>query len=174
MHEANEKAGNGPFDSRVPPFDRDIQVKPILMAGVAIIVTAVVCLLVGWWVLLDFKANEVAKDPAPSPIPEANQPYRPPAPNLQEFPPTADITEFHIWENNLLNNYAMVDEAAGVARIPIARAMELVLERGLPHRAVPTSEIAEPISSDAQVTSDTVAAPTEVHVEPPATHGNGH
>jgi hypothetical protein len=35
----------------------------------------------------------------------------------------------------ILNSYGWVDEEAGVVRIPIDRAMELTLERGLPTRS---------------------------------------
>ena len=35
-------------------------------------------------------------------------------------------------EKELLGSYAWVDRGAGVARIPIDRAMELLVERGLP------------------------------------------
>jgi hypothetical protein len=37
-------------------------------------------------------------------------------------------------EDELLNNYGWVDQDAEVVRIPIERAMELLLERGLPTR----------------------------------------
>jgi hypothetical protein len=37
-------------------------------------------------------------------------------------------------ERELLETYGWVDEAHGVVRIPVERAMELVLERGLPAR----------------------------------------
>ena len=37
-------------------------------------------------------------------------------------------------ENDILNNYTWADEAAGTVRIPIDRAIDLTLERGLPVR----------------------------------------
>lgn len=37
-------------------------------------------------------------------------------------------------ENQVLNNYTWVDEAAGTVSLPIERAIELTIERGLPVR----------------------------------------
>jgi hypothetical protein len=55
----------------------------------------------------------------------------PPGPRLQTAPP-ADMRAFRAHEDALLNSAGWVDEASGVARIPIADAKRLLLERGLP------------------------------------------
>jgi hypothetical protein len=54
-----------------------------------------------------------------------------PAPVLQSDP-VADFNEMHIADDQRLNTYSWVDKKAGVARIPINRAMDLLVERGLP------------------------------------------
>jgi hypothetical protein len=54
-------------------------------------------------------------------------------PHLQLTPPE-DLQKFRAREESELNSYGWLDRTAGVVRIPIARAMELVLERGLPVR----------------------------------------
>ena len=41
--------------------------------------------------------------------------------------------------NERLNTYGWIDPEAGIARIPIDRAVEIVLERGLPSRIAPDS-----------------------------------
>lgn len=56
-----------------------------------------------------------------------------PVPHLQLAPPE-DLGKFRALEETELNSYGWIDRTAGVVRIPIARAMELVLERGLPVR----------------------------------------
>ena len=38
-------------------------------------------------------------------------------------------------ENAILNNYGWIDRSAGIARIPIERAMELMSERKLQSRS---------------------------------------
>jgi hypothetical protein len=55
----------------------------------------------------------------------------PPAPRLQTTT-AADIVELHKKEDEILRNYGWVDRNAGVVRLPIDRAMELIVERGLP------------------------------------------
>ncbi len=45
------------------------------------------------------------------------------------------LDEYEARENQILTNYAWVDKSAGVARIPVDRAIELISERGLPARA---------------------------------------
>jgi hypothetical protein len=57
-----------------------------------------------------------------------------PLPHLQTQP-FKDIYLLRKGEAETLESYAWVDKGAGVTRIPIERAMELTLERGLPARA---------------------------------------
>ncbi len=55
----------------------------------------------------------------------------PPEPRLQAAPP-ADMKAFRAHEDAILNSAGWVDEAAGVAHIPIEDAKTLLLESGLP------------------------------------------
>jgi hypothetical protein len=43
-----------------------------------------------------------------------------------------EINDFRLKEEQALNSYGWVDEKAGVVRIPIERAMQLIAQRGLP------------------------------------------
>jgi hypothetical protein len=73
---------------------------------------------------------ERGEDPPRAPL--AQQPGRvPPEPRLQTQP-FADIEQQRAEERRLLTSYGWVDQRAGVVRIPIERAKELLLERGLP------------------------------------------
>ena len=61
----------------------------------------------------------------------------PPAPRLE----TANgqvLAEVHARENLLLDHYAWIDQNAGVVRIPIDQALQLLVQRGLP--TAPQSE----------------------------------
>ena len=58
----------------------------------------------------------------------------PPGPRLQTQP-FKDLYILRQGENERLESYGWVDKAVGVTRIPIERAMELTLQRGLPTRA---------------------------------------
>jgi hypothetical protein len=45
-----------------------------------------------------------------------------------------EITDFRLQEEKKLNSYDWIDQKAGIARIPIERAMQLLAQRGLPTR----------------------------------------
>jgi hypothetical protein len=57
----------------------------------------------------------------------------PPPPRIQADP-AADMQSYLQSQQNLLNTYGWIDRQSGVVRMPIDRAMELLLERGLPTR----------------------------------------
>lgn len=66
-------------------------------------------------------------------------------PRLQLNPPV-DLNQFRAGEEMALNTYGWIDRTAGVVRIPIVRAMDLLLERGSPTR-LDTNKIATGPSS---------------------------
>ena len=68
------------------------------------------------------------------PIRRKLPPAAPPSPRLQLAPP-ADLQTFRAREEAELNSYGWINRTAGVVRIPIDRAMELVLQEGLPVRS---------------------------------------
>jgi hypothetical protein len=57
----------------------------------------------------------------------------PPRPRLQTYP-FDDIKALRKQENAVLDHYAWVDQNAGVVRIPIERAIDVLAEKGLPYR----------------------------------------
>jgi hypothetical protein len=63
----------------------------------------------------------------------------PPPPRIQPNP-AADIQDYFQSQQNLLNTYGWIDRQNGIVRLPIDRAMELLLERGLPTRTTVTAE----------------------------------
>ncbi len=189
LHKPNEAPSDneGLFDSRVPPFDRELNVRAILIAGAIGTVITILSFVTMWWLFLGLKGWEESKDPAPSPFQEQVKDYKPPAPNLQEFPPTTDIEAFHAWEEEILGSYSVVDEETGVARIPIERAMELVLERGFPTRpgveldavddevTVPGQLLVEPVTGDTDASSEASTLDTgEGAAAPEVESSNGH
>jgi hypothetical protein len=56
----------------------------------------------------------------------------PPRPRLQ-VDPGRDLAKLRADNEALLSSYGWTDRKAGVIRIPIARAMELTAQRGIPH-----------------------------------------
>ncbi|HEV2234629.1 MAG TPA: hypothetical protein VGV68_14650 [Terriglobia bacterium] len=69
--------------------------------------------------------------PAASPF--AYTKAAPPGPGLQVHP-AQDLKRLVLGEDEKLNSYGWVDQKAGIARIPIDRAMDLLIEKGLPVR----------------------------------------
>jgi hypothetical protein len=57
----------------------------------------------------------------------------PPPPRLQTYPFT-DLKDLRHEEARLLENYEWVDKNAGVVRIPIERAIDVLADKGLPYR----------------------------------------
>jgi hypothetical protein len=55
-----------------------------------------------------------------------------PSPRVQTDDGNQDVADLHAREDLLLENYTRVDGKPGQVRIPIARAMELVAQHGLP------------------------------------------
>jgi hypothetical protein len=70
----------------------------------------------------------------------------PPSPALQ-VTPRRDLRQYLNSQDATLNSYGWVDQKAGVVRIPIDRAMDLLLQKGLPVRGATHGEQGkEPIS----------------------------
>ena len=72
--------------------------------------------------------NEPPVTPLAAPVGEL-----PPEPRLQ-MQPWTDLKQLRTQEQQYLSSYGWVDEKLGVARIPIAKAKELLLQRGIPVR----------------------------------------
>ena len=72
-----------------------------------------------------------------------------------------EINEFRLQEEKTLNSNGWIDQQAGIARIPIDRAMHLLAQRGLPTRpqagAVPPSPVNT--ARQAAARSDTSKSP---------------
>ena len=112
-------------------FDSEIHVRTIfgVLAGLALLVALAFGGMIAFSSFL--KARSVARDPEPLPLAAANAPRPRPRAALQADP-TADMTKFAREEEEAVSSYAWVDRAAGVAQIPVERALEIVAERGLP------------------------------------------
>jgi hypothetical protein len=110
---------------------RDVTFRPIVWAGTgALVVLALVFVLVRWVYLSDV-AHEALESPPANPLTSSYGRQLPPEPRLQTKP-VQDLTALHAAEDSVLNSYGWIDRKAGTVRIPIARAMELLAQRGLP------------------------------------------
>ena len=112
--------------------DYDIQPGPVLIFGLALVVITTLVLVLMSWLFNAFSARQAARDLPPAPLAQT-RPALPPEPRLQVVP-SQELQQLHAAEEAVLQSYGWVDQAAGVVRLPIERAMELLLERGLPVR----------------------------------------
>ena len=74
-----------------------------------------------------------------------------PEPRLQ-VAPQVDLAAMRAREDAELNSYGWVDRQAGVVRLPIERAMDLLAQRGLPVRGDPNAPKATRTPLDMQQT----------------------
>jgi hypothetical protein len=72
-----------------------------------------------------------------------------PTPRLQTDDGNQEIAEMHTREDLLLDNYSWIDRSSGKVRIPIARAMQIIAEHGLP--VAPQEEQTDPLMAGDRV-----------------------
>jgi hypothetical protein len=89
-----------------------------------------------------------------------------PQPQLQQQP-VLDLKTFRAEEDQVLNSYAWVDRPKGVVRIPIAQAIDLIVQRGLPSRSQSAMPNAAGVSMPTESGLGIVAKP-EADAPPPA------
>lgn len=111
----------------------DISVRAVLwFAGML----ALVCIVAAFAMRLLFVAFdtvETRNDPFVTPL-AAPAGQLPPEPRLQTTP-WEDLKEFRAGEEAHLHSYGWVDQKGGIAHVPIERAKEILLKKGLPSRA---------------------------------------
>jgi hypothetical protein len=150
MH-THEPDKNAKVDASLGYEGTDVKVSGIIVfltaLGIFVMVTAVLCVGIGKVI-----NTELAKADGPvtkwnHPVdtrklgnlassPEMQQQFAQlaktfPSPRLQTDDGYQEIADIHAKEDLLLENYSRIDGTSGV-RIPIERAMELIVQRGLP------------------------------------------
>lgn len=111
--------------------ERDVYFRPIVIATIILVATLVLA-AVGMRVLLfHFLDRDARLSPPANPLAAAAGPRLPPEPRLLPKP-VEQLRALRAEEDETLSTYGWTDRANGVVRIPIDRAMDLVVERGLP------------------------------------------
>lgn len=106
----------------------EMSVRRVVNFGAALILSVIAAnfVVIGFFHLLS--ATKEAGDPiSPLAAPRA----LPPQPRLQIYEP-ADLRSTRQKEDQQLNHYGWVDKNKQTVRIPIDRAMDLLLQRGVP------------------------------------------
>jgi hypothetical protein len=140
-----------------PSFDREIGVGGIVRFLIGLTVLSIVTAIAMYGLYKFLQARETARDRPASPLVDRSVPRMPPEPRLQTSP-ERELATMRAEQQALLESYGWVDESAGVARIPITAAMDLLLARGLPVRPQPADHV--------------LPAPTATPIAPP--HAGGH
>ena len=108
---------------------RDVRVAPLLWLGLTIFVGTTAVFIVLWFLLAVLENQARRADPQPSPLAKSDRPSA--AVHLQHTP-VEDLQTLHKRDEAILTTYGWSDEDKQSVRIPILRAMDLALERGLP------------------------------------------
>jgi hypothetical protein len=146
--------------------ESDVNIRPIawFMAWLTIATAVVMLLMIGLYRYLDNRANKQDEQER-SPLAAERNPI-PPQPVLQLGPtkpglkapdptnssPTSEVNLMREEENLKLDHYAWIDQSKGIVYLPIERAKELALERGvLKSRPQPPAATgAQPAANQAQ------------------------
>jgi hypothetical protein len=111
-----------------PYEQRDLSVGRAVQFLILIFFTIIGSLIISYFVFLWVLPNQRAD--LPSVRPEALQRQLPPEPRVQGFP-VRDWQNFIAEETRKTTTYEILDETTGKVRIPVERAKELILKRGL-------------------------------------------
>lgn len=121
-----ESPANGPGHER-----SDVSISAIVKFGVGLAIVAVVVQVAMWGLLRSFETGAKKRDRPVPPMVAASLRRTPREPRLEPNPLAPRIAA-QAREDAILTSYGWADRGAGIARIPIDRAMELLVERGLP------------------------------------------
>ena len=110
---------------------RDVNIRGVLAFAFWLAVALVAAGGAMFALLRALEKKERAQDRKLPPMIAASLARTPPEPRLEPYP-LAPRAKLHAEEEEVLTTYGWVDKDRGVARVPIDRAMELLVRRGLP------------------------------------------
>jgi hypothetical protein len=111
--------------------ERDVNTRKLLYFLIVIGVTLMISTLGVRWLFGHFERADLPESRVARTF-EYDRPL--PGPPRIQADPGSDITDYLNSQRDTLTTYGWVNRARGVVRIPIDRAMQLVLQRGLPTR----------------------------------------
>ena len=109
--------------------ERDVRLRPLITFGAGLAMFTGAVLLAMVWLFDYLTARPAPEADAPALLLETGRP--PPEPRLQ-VSPRHDMRLMRAEEDSMLQSYGWVDRQAGTVRIPIGRAMELLIEKAEP------------------------------------------
>jgi hypothetical protein len=131
MSMETKKPPAGGHDAEEPRYEkRDANIPALLQFGFWLAVVIAVA-VIGMKFTLNYFQKAMPEGKPASPMSEVRT--LPPLPRLQTQP-HQELHDYCVGQQQNVKSYSWVDEHNGIVQIPVDRAMELVLERGLPIR----------------------------------------
>jgi hypothetical protein len=121
----------------------DASIRNLVIFGAGLSLLVIAGLLVSRAVFHYFVGHQGLGPPA---SPFENVRTLPPEPRLQVTAPK-DLQQYKAAQDEILNSYGWVDQQAGIVRIPIDRAMDILLQKGLPVRGAAPAKPGVPRTS---------------------------
>ncbi len=122
---------------QIPPESQheasDVSARPIFYFAIALVIL-IIFTVISMKGLFNFLDQEADRSDTQLSGVAFERPTLPPLPRL-ESDPVAVRRQFFQNEKKIIESYGWVDQKQGIVRVPINRAMELLVERGLPVRA---------------------------------------
>ncbi len=134
------KSDHGENNPAVTYEKRDVNTRTI-MIFVGVLFVVLVVTFVSMRGLFGYFSETQNLGPGASPF--DNSRVLPPAPRLQ-VDPAVDLDQVRQSQNELLNSYGWADKPTGKVRVPIDRAMDMLIDRKLPVR------LNAPVAQDAE------------------------
>lgn len=123
---------------------RDISVRAVGLFFLGLFMVTALVSLAMWATFRYLAARADRADPPRAPL--GGLPAPPPEPRLQTTP-RRDLEALRAEEDAILTSYGWIDRDAGIVRIPITRAMALLVERARESGTPPPPATTEPVRS---------------------------
>lgn len=147
----------------------EVGIRGILIFGLLLTLVTVLTMAIlgGWYAAMAARERRQLQDRSPRFVDDAGQ-FPPP---VLQATPRLDMVALADTERTRLDSFGWVDERAGIAHIPISRAIDLTLDRinandepppaqPAPTVSTPAESAAEPPSAEVEPSTSPDAAPT--------------
>lgn len=161
----SDRPSHGPAHApETEQFDREINVRSVVMSGAGLVVVTVVSCLLVLWMLKGFQRYDEKRDVRLSPIEAANPQQPPPGPLLQRDV-VGDMRKMRADEDKELNEPAWINQQQGLVRLPVKDAIDVIAARGVAPEVV-GGRTGAPMTTDAAGTTATTPAATMQNARP--------
>jgi hypothetical protein len=119
--------------------DRELNFKAIFGFVIGLAIVCAIAFALMWGLSVSQKKRLAGQDAPPPVLAEARVQPLPAGPLLQPDP-ERDMRALRAHDDAVLASWSWADASKTRARVPVARALEIVVERGFPPRTAPPTE----------------------------------